>query len=339
LTGILIAVILAVSYWGFNYLKNRDLFNQQNTYHVIYDRVEGLNVSSPVTMNGYKIGQVNDIKMLMDQDGKLLVSFTTEDMYEIPDSSIARINSMDLMGTKGIAIELSNKNKIYEDGDTLLGETEQSLKDQVSMQMMPIRNQAEDLMKEMQTAIEVVGFIFNEETRKNLKASFSSINRTVKNLESSSENLDSLMIEEQTRISSILDNINQITRTLNENKEDISNSLTNLSDITDSLKAARLTQTVANANKAMNDLAVITDKINKGDGSLALLINNDSLYYELEDASKNLNRLVWDMRANPRRYINLKLIDLRRDVQVIDESMLNKRDQKRLDKKRERMDE
>ncbi|MEA3449156.1 MAG: MlaD family protein [Bacteroidota bacterium] len=333
-TGVLIVIILATSYWGFNYLKNKDLFNKQRTYFVLYDRVEGLNVSSAVTMNGYQIGQVDNITMLTKQNNQLLVSIITDNKYAIPDSSIARIYSMDLMGTKGIEIVLSNSNTYHEDSDTLIGTTEQSLKEQVSMQMMPIRNQAEDLMKEMQTAIEVVRYIFNEETQRNLKNSFSSIKRTVSYLETSSQNLDSLMTDERTRIASILTNIDNITSTINNNNEAISNTIKNISDLSDSLKSAQLTQTLNQANKAINDVVVITNKINQGEGSLGLLVNNDSLYYELESASTNLNRLVQDMRINPKRYIDLRLFDLRRDVMVVDESSLSKKDKKRLEKKR-----
>jgi phospholipid/cholesterol/gamma-HCH transport system substrate-binding protein len=336
-TGILIVIILATSYWGFNYLKNKDVFNKQYIYYVLYDRIEGLNASSKVTMNGYQIGQVDNIKMLNEKDNQLLVTIITEKEYNIPDSSIARIYSMDLMGTKGIELVLSNSDTLHEKGDTLIGQTEQSLKEQVSMQMMPIRNQAEELMKEMQTAIEVVGYIFNEETQRNLKNSFSSIKRTVNYLETSSENLDSLMTGEKNRIVSILNNLDSITSTINKNNEAISNTINNMSDLSDSLKAAQLTQTLNQANKAINDMAVITDKINQGEGSLGLLVNNDSLYYQLEEVSTNLNRLVLDMRINPKRYIDLRLFNLRRDVMVIDESSLSKKDKKRLERKREKM--
>ncbi|MGC9331093.1 MAG: MlaD family protein [Bacteroidales bacterium] len=334
-TGVLIVIILATTYWGFNYLKNKDLFNKQHTYYVLYDRIEGLNISNAVTMNGFQIGQVDDIKMLTEQNNQLLVSITTDNKYTIPDSSVARIYSMDLIGTKGIEILLSNSNTCYKDGDTLIGATEQSLKEQVSMQMMPIRNQAEDLLKEMQTAIEVVRYIFNEETQRNLKNSISSIKRTVSYLETSSENLASLMEKEKNRMASILNNIDNITSTISNNNEAIKNTINNMSDLSDSLKAAQLTKTLNQANKVINDVAVITDKINKGEGSLGLLVNNDSLYNELESASTNLNRLVQDMRFNPKRYIDLRLFDLRRDVMVVDETSLSKTDKKRLEKKRE----
>lgn len=337
--GILVVIILAGSYWGFNYLKGNDLFNQQNTYHIVYERIDGLNISSPVTINGFKVGQVTDIQMLQDQNAKLLVSISLDGEYVLPDSSVARIYSMDLMGTKGISIEMGSSLNTHKENDTLIAAMEQSLRDQVNMQMLPIKNQAEELMKEMESAIAVVKFIFNEETRRNLQKSFASIKRTVDYLESSSMSLDSLMTDQKTRIARILEYTERITFNISESNEEITNAIENFSAFSDTLLAIDIAKTVNQANQVMTDISMITDKINSGEGSLGMLINNDSLYLELERASVNLDRLVWDIRMNPNRYVNIKLIDFGKDVNVVDESTLSKRDKKKLDKKRERLRE
>lgn len=101
--------ILAVTYWGFNFLKGVSLFNKVNSYYIYYDRIEGLNESSYVTVNGYKVGQVGEIKLLPAENYKLLVRIDITNEFAIPDSTIARIYSMDLMGTKGIELEFGNK--------------------------------------------------------------------------------------------------------------------------------------------------------------------------------------------------------------------------------------
>jgi phospholipid/cholesterol/gamma-HCH transport system substrate-binding protein len=339
LIGILVVLILAAAYWGFNFLKANDIFNKQNNYFIVYERIDGLNVSSPVTINGYKVGQVTDIQLTQNKKIELLITITTSSEYQIPVSSVARIYSMDLMGTKGIEIEFSESNQFHADNDTLIGTMEQSLKDQVNMQMLPIKNQAEELMKEMESAIAVVKYIFNEETRQNLHNSFASIKKTVEYLENSSQNLDSIMSGQKTRIARILEYSERITHNLSDNSEAITNLIQNLSDVSDSLAKADIVQTINDANKAVAKISEITDKINRGEGSLGLLINNDSLYNELQSASVNLDRLLYDMRLNPQRYVNVKLINFGRDIQVVDESMLNDRDRKKLEKKRQRIEE
>jgi phospholipid/cholesterol/gamma-HCH transport system substrate-binding protein len=339
LIGFLVLLILVASYWGFNYLKGNDLFNKQNTFHVVYERIDGLNVSSPVTINGYKVGQVTEIQMLHHKNANLLVSFDLSNEYPIPQNSIARIYSMDLMGTKGIEIELAASELLHIENDTLIGQMEQSLRDQVNMQMLPLKNQAEELMQEIESAIAVIKYIFNEETQRNLHNSFESIKQTVSYLESSSQNLDSLMSDQKTRIARILEYSERITENLDKNSDEITNTIENLSQFSDSLAVINLVQTIDNANKIVGEFAQISEKINKGEGSLGMLINNDSLYLELERASVNLDRLIYDIRMNPEHYVNVKLIDFGKDVRVVDESMLNNREKRLLEKKRARLKE
>lgn len=335
--GFLVVLVIASSYWGFNYLKGKDLFNKQLTYHIIYERIDGLNVSSPVTINGFKVGQVTDIQMLRERNAQLLVTIDLEGEYILPQGSVAQIYSMDLMGTKGIEILLGDTNVMHVENDTLIAQMEQSLRDQVSMQMLPIKNQAEELMKEMESAIAVISYIFNEETQRNLQRSFESIKKTVNYLETSSQNLDSLMTDQKSRIARILEYSENITSNLSNNSEQITNAIQNISSFSDSLSAINLVQTVDKANKVLDEFAQISTKINEGEGSLGLLINNDSLYRELERASVNLDRLVWDLRMNPERYLKIRVFDFGKDVQVVDESMLNKREKKQLEKKRQRL--
>ena len=203
--------ILAVTYWGFNFLKGVSLFNKVNSYYIYYDRIEGLNESSYVTVNGYKVGQVGEIKLLPAENYKLLVRIDITNEFAIPDSTIARIYSMDLMGTKGIELEFGNKTTYIAPEGFLIGQVEQSLKDQVSMQMLPVKQQAEQLMAELTHAITVITYIFNEDTRANLEKSFASIKNTLVYIESSAISVDGMLKEESTKIARTLSNLEFIT--------------------------------------------------------------------------------------------------------------------------------
>ena len=334
--GVFAIVVLAGSYWGYNYIKGADLFEKRNTYYVYYDRVDGLGVASPVYINGYKIGQVTQVDLLIERGGILLVTFDTDSKFQIPDSTVAEIFSTDLMGTKGIQLILGKKKTYHESGDTIIGTIEQSLKDQVSMQMLPIKNQAEDLMKEIQNAITIITYIFNEETRENLEKSFASIQTTLAYLESSAITLDTLLSTESSRLSRIFANIDKITTNLRDNNDKITRILTNVANFSDTLLAMNITQTISNANKAIADVAAITDKINRGEGTLGMLANNDTLYYNLENASLELDRLLRDVRMNPGKYVNFSLLHFGRSISVTNENDLSKRDKKYLDKQREK---
>ncbi|MDD2386079.1 MAG: MlaD family protein [Bacteroidales bacterium] len=327
-------IILAIAYWGFNFLKGTPLFKKTNSYYVFYDRIEGLNNSCPVTVNGYKIGQVMDIKFLPNNDNKLLITLEITNEFLLPDETIARIYSMDLMGSKGVELIFGQSKKFHQPNDTLIGEVEQSLKDQVSVQMLPIKNQAEELMKEIEKAIAIISYIFNEETRDNLEKSFASIKTTMAYIEHSAFSLDTLLVEESGKISRILSNVESITLNLRNNHEQISNILNNLSTFSDTLVALNISQTIIQANKALTDFNTIIEKVNNGEGTFGQLLKDDKLAKQLENAAENLDKLLKDLRLNPKKYVNFSLMNIGRTVNVSDESELNRRDRKVIEKQK-----
>ncbi len=334
LYGLIAVVILAVGYWGFNFLRGTSLFKKTTKYYVYYQRIEGLNESSPVTVNGYKIGQVSKISFLPDNDCKLLVTLEITDEFQLPDSTVARIYSMDLMGSKGVELIFGKSGEYLRPNDTLIGEIEQSLKDQVSVQMLPVKNQAEDLMKEIEKAIAVISYIFNEETRDNLEQSFASIKTTMTYIENSAYGLDTMLTRESGKISRILSNVEFISLSLRNSQDEINNVINNMSSFSDTLAALEVSNTILQANQALTEFNSIMEKVNAGEGTIGQLLNDDKLAIQLEEAAVNLDKLLKDLRLNPKKYVNFSLMNIGRTVNVTDESELSDRDKKVLEKKR-----
>jgi phospholipid/cholesterol/gamma-HCH transport system substrate-binding protein len=198
----------------------------------------------------------------------------------------------------------------------------------VSIQMLPLKTKAEDLMKQMEQAIEIVNYVFNEETRDDIMASFKNIKATFVNLESSSSNLDSIVSQSKNKLENILSNVESITKNLESNNKVITHALNNISNISDSLAHANLKQTMIETYQVMSQLNEITEKINNSEGTLGMLLNNETLYYNLEDVTYSLNRLLEDMRLNPKRYVQFSAFNLGKTVYV-------DRDESRSKKKRE----
>ena len=295
--------------WGINFLKGSSLFESKSTFYSEYDSVEGLKVSSGVMYRGYQVGQVISIQFTGERFDKVLVKFSVNKGLELPVNSLAMIQSADLMGSKVVNLIPGNSSVFAVSGDTLRSQVEQGLMEQVSQQMLPLKQKAERLMGSLDSVMVIVQGLFNEETKKNLGNSFGSIDRTLRNLEGASENLDTLIQSESVRISSILRNINSITGNLRDNNEEISNILGNVSAITDSLKRASLHQTLMSLDNMLASVDSIMGKINRGEGTIGALLNDNDLYYNLNQASENLNRLLVEFRYNPKRFISLSLID------------------------------
>jgi phospholipid/cholesterol/gamma-HCH transport system substrate-binding protein len=322
--GVTVFFAIAIFIWGINYLKGIDIFKQANEYYLIYEKVDGLVASSPVLINGLRIGQVRDINFHEDGSGRLVVEIASDTKYKIPKNSTGRIFSSDLLGTRSIEIVFSDSATYHVSGDTLRSDIEESLAEQVSLQMLPLKNKAEDLLEDIEVAMQMIQKVFNEETQENLTKSFESIKKTVDNLESTSYMVDTLVKNEKEKLANIFSNVESITSNLKSNNENLSLALDNIVLITDSLAKSELKSTIANTNKAIKDVEQIMSKINSGEGSIGMLINNDTLYYNLEDAAYNLNKLVEDLRINPKRYIHFSLFDLGRTVYEVDENLNTK---------------
>lgn len=300
-------IAIAAFIWGFNYLKGFDLFKEYKTIYSVYPRINGLTTSNPVSINGLKVGQVADIYFEPNNSGRIVVSMTITTDLPIPDNSIANIFSSDLMGSKAIDLVLGDSKIILANGDTLPSKVEASIKEAVNQQIKPLKNKAEDLIKSIDSVVVALRSVLNEKSRKNLENSIASISRTLYNLENASYNIDTLVVSQKSRLAQILFNMEMITNNIYNNNEKIDNIIDNFSSISDSLAQAEIPRTFNNINRTVNDLAVITGKINKGEGTLGLLINDDKLYHNLQNAAADLDTLLKDINDNPKKYVKFSI--------------------------------
>lgn len=305
--------------WGINFLKGSSLFESKSTFYGVYDSVEGLKVSSGVIYRGYQVGQVISIQFTGERFDRVLVKFSVDKGLELPSNTLAMIQSADLMGSKVVALVPGDSHVTAVSGDTLRSQVERGLMEQVSQQMLPLKQKAERLLGSLDSVMLIVQGLFNEETKKNLSNSFGSIDRTLHNLEGASGNLDTLIQGESARISSILQDVNSITGNLRNNNEEISTILGNVSAISDSLRQASLHQTLMSLDYILATTDSIMNKINRGEGTIGALLNDNDLYYNLNQVSENLNRLLVEFRYNPKRFINLSLIDFSSGKNALEE--------------------
>ena len=197
--------------------------------------------------------------------------------------------------------------EVAQDGDTLASGIEASLMDEVNAQVQPIKRKAENLLASIDTLVVAFHTIFNESARQNLRESFDNINRSFSNIESATYSLDTLMVTEGGRVSSILQNIDSLTYTLKSNREQFAAIINNFEMISDSLAKADIQGTFSHINETLIELETVLAKINNGEGSVGMLLNDDSLYVELDRSAKELNLLLKDIRENPKRYVKFSL--------------------------------
>lgn len=306
--GVVVISAISILIWGVSFLKGINLFSPKYELYAVYPRIENLITANPLLVNGYKIGQVSEIK-LINHRGKqqVLVKFNLNEDVKIPVGTIARAESSDLLGSKAVELIFSDRTEYVKSGDTLSAESEQSLKESFNKQIAPIQAKAEKLIGGMDSVMSVINAILNTKTRKNIDESFEGVKRAILSLEQTAYKVDDLIGSERTKISSVMSNLNQITSNLSKNSQRIDNIIANVNTISDSLAKAQIKEAIASADKSMKELSIMLAKINEGQGTLGKLAKNDSLYTNLNKSTADLDKLLKDLRINPERYIHFSV--------------------------------
>lgn len=306
--GIFVVVSALLLVLGVNYLKGFDPLGSGVTYHAIYERIDGLSVSNPVIVNGFKVGQVSNIVFDDSGEGSLIVSFiVNKNRLRIPSDTKAKIYSSDLFGTKAIDLIAGRSGSLAESGDTLISDIELGLAESVKRELIPLRQKTDQLIEGVDEILLNLQNVFKDSATQELPQIFESIQRTVTTFESISSQLDMTVKENREAILGILSNVEGITKTVNGHQGELANVIRNFSNISDSLAELTLSATMAKADRSLTAVTEVMERVNRGEGSLGALLNSDSLHDGLVETNRELRHLINDLYLNPQRYIRVSV--------------------------------
>lgn len=281
---------IALLIWGYNFLKGTNILYKSKTLYTIYPSVAGLAKSSPIIVNGFQIGVVEEIKFHPNNTGQIVVDMViTETDFLIPDNSVASLVSLDFLGSKAIAIKIGNSGKNVMSGDTLIADLEKSMFDDVSEQILPIKDKAEKLMisldktlAQLDVVLKDVDDVLNDRNKQRFSDALFNLNATIISYK-------------------------EVAESMNTSMKTLQPTLKNFKTFSDSLAVLEMNATLQKAQATFDDMSVIMAKIKNGEGSMGQLINNDSLYFNLQSATKDLDKLLIDMKENPKRYVHFSI--------------------------------
>lgn len=298
--GILVTAALAALLWGLNYLKGKDVFSSDKKFFAVYDNVDGLVKSNPVVMNGFRIGIINSIDFMPDRSGRLVVTLLINKDVFISNDAKAIIYSSDLLGQKGLRVDLGVEQNPAANGDTLQAELQTSLTQKLGKEIGPLKNKTEDLIVSIDSVVSMLHSLFDTQTKNNLRSSISHLN-------SSLSSLDNMVSTDKGKLNVMLTNLESITTNIKNNNKQINSILNNLSQVSDSLAKANFASAINNADKVLAQSAAVFEKINKGEGSMGMMVNDQQLYNNLNTSAKSLDDLMKDLKANPKRYVHFSV--------------------------------
>lgn len=286
----IIAIILLI--FGYSFLKGKNLLDSSKTYYAVYEEVEGLTNSSPVTINGLKVGNVTNIGFL-DNTGLLLVKFSIETDFTFSEKSIAQVYGGGLIGGKSIAIIPDHEGETAKSGDTLPSEIEEGLFELVNERLTPLQQKVEQVIVNTDSLITSLNDVLNPDTRHNIKNTFEDINAAATSFKSSAQSLNGILKENNGKLERTFTNLDEMT--------------TNLNTFSDTLAQVDLNRMTKDLEKVIRDFEKVSQKINNGDGTAGKLINDPTVYDNLDRATKQLDQLIQDVKLNPKRYVHFSI--------------------------------
>ncbi|SMC52876.1 MlaD family protein [Moheibacter sediminis] len=300
-TGVVVILTLVGFYSLFNFLKGKNLFASGNTYYVKYDDVSGLAPSKPVSVNGLRVGRVDEIK-IMDKQSPIyfVVKISLERDIDFSKNTVAEIYEPGLMSGPEIRLLLDYKGPKARNEDTLRPLVKPSLTSMFSKELEPTKRKIDSLLVSVNSTMMSVDKLLDEENRQSLKnvlrnldATLVTFNGTAQSITRTSDNANSLIIDNKAQLKNTLASAEQ--------------AIAKFGTMADKINNLELEKIIKNFEEASVNLNTVLAKVNSGEGTLGAMMNDKQLYDNLIQTSKTLDALLLDLKENPNRYVQFSI--------------------------------
>lgn len=341
--GILAIVGLGLLIWGYNFLKGQNLFKSQSIYLVKYENIHHLEVSAPVFINGYQVGNVNKIDIDPANLQNIIVSIEVLPEVKLPQNTVAKLYSSGVMGDMAIDLVYSGtcsedciENGAFIEGATLsfLGSFVQP--DELDGYITKLKSGVGSMVDTVNAMLEDPEFDTTE-----MGQLITSMQQTIYNLEKGTNAMHLMMQNNAKALNEVTENLARITGGIADNQESINKTIQDLSTISATLADGGLEKTLNSTNAALDKLGNAGDQttetlkslnetsvnltallhgINQGQGTMGKLMKNEEVYLKLQSTLQNLDLLLQDFRLNPKRYVNVSVFGKKADEYTLPEN-------------------
>ncbi len=284
---------IALLIFGYNFLKGNNLLTQNKEFYAYYNNVDGLDKASKVTINGFQVGKVQDIGFA-DESGKLKVTFTIDSDFKFGTKSTAQIYSASIIGGKNLAIiPEPNPTELAESGATLVSEIDSGMINELTSKLDPISSKLELVLTKVDTTLTGINRLLNKDNTALISQSLKDLSSTLQSFKSATTRIDGMLAQNESNLNTTLVNFK--------------NASANMDQFSKDLAEADIKEISVRLNKVSADVADITNKVNKGQGTAGKFINDSSVYDNIDRATKQLDKLLQDMKLNPKRYVHFSV--------------------------------
>lgn len=279
-------VAMGLFIWGFNFLKGKSILRNQLEFSIVCDNSKGLLPGDIVTINGMQVGTVTSLMFNPNQDGSIIIDFIIDDDLNIPDNSVVNLASS-LTGSVSLDIRLGNSKKYAASGDTLRSGYDNGTMGMIMDAFTPLKNNLESLLVSLNDLTLNLNDLLNAELKDNINKGVNSLAVTMDNVSVMSSDLQKLVDKENGKLTMVVNNLETITE--------------NFGIVSDSLKKIDYSHLVSSLENCIAEFNALVEGVNSGEGSAGLLVKDDSLYHNVNEAVSTLQSLLEEIKANPKK--------------------------------------
>ncbi len=303
--GISTIIVLFATYWGINFLKGLNIFDQRNQYYMSIDEATGMEVSTPVYVRGVKIGSITAIN-LESIKSKILIELTISAKYDIPSDSYLHLEEGAIMDAPKLKLVPGVADTYFNEGDTL------------SFRFKPTMMQTFNIISDkLFVILDRVDTLMASTNKVLSPENINSLSTTMKNLESATNSANDLIVSQKAKLNRIMTNFDNISKTISEATPELKQTLSNFHLMSNDLKLT--------IPEAVENINTVLKKVNSKDGSVGKLLNDESLYNNLDTTLVNISTLLDDLKANPKKYVRFSVFEKR----TYEEKLKDKQDKKK----------
>ena len=293
--GIFVVAVLVASFFVLNYLRGEDIFNRE--YRVVsrYENVEGLVPSAPLFIKGYKAGKVVDVTYDTSKGDFVVLCSISRD-FVVPSDSKMVIYGVDIMGTKGVKIDLGTSEVAVENGGSLESAYEAGLMDSVAGSIGPLLEKVTETLDSLSVTVAGVNKLLSDSNQNSLSRTLVHVEKTMANLRSLSSSINGKSNE----ITALVDNLYDFSSKLGALTEKVDTAMTGVGELINTVNESDI-------NGVVTSFKTLLDNINDPDGSIGKLMNSDSVYNSVDSLLSDVNVLVNKIQENPRKYLKISV--------------------------------
>lgn len=293
--GIFVVAVLVASFFVLNYLRGEDIFNREIKLVSRYDNVEGLVASAPVYIKGFKAGKVIDVSY-DTACGDFVVICSISNDFVVPSDSKMVIYGVDIMGTKGVKIDLGASEVPAKNGESLAPAFEAGLMDSVAGNIAPLLEKVTETLDSLSVTVSGVNKLLSESNQNSLSRTLVHVEKTMANLRSLSSSINGKSDE----ITALVDNLYDFSSKLGSLTEKVDTAMTGVGEIIQTVNESDI-------NGVVTSFKSLLDNINDPDGSIGKLMNSNSVYNSVDSLLSDVNVLVNKIQENPRKYLKISV--------------------------------